>query len=59
MTTSAPEAIMSGPLKNIATDYGEGSSSCGYCESVLETSVSFGMQVNQLTVETYQDLLER
>lgn len=38
---------------------GDYSSSCGYCGSSDDTSVSFGMTATRLTVQDYQDLLDR
>jgi len=44
---------------SLIQDYGEGHSSCGYCSQAEETSSSYGMQAEFLTVETYQKLLDR
>jgi hypothetical protein len=44
---------------SLVTDYGEHGSSCGYCRSTAPTSVSHGMMVDTLTVDCYQELLDR
>ncbi len=44
---------------SIVGDVGETSSKCGYCGRNDESSVTYGMYAECLTVETYQDLLDR
>jgi hypothetical protein len=43
---------------SLVKDYGVSHSSCGYCGSE-SGSVSHGMLAEFLTVETYQELLDR
>lgn len=43
----------------LVQDYGVNSSSCGYCGKPSDTSVSHGMAVNSMSVEAYQELLDR
>ncbi|KAM7270745.1 hypothetical protein ACFE04_029959 [Oxalis oulophora] len=40
-------------------DCGRNKSSCGYCKSPGRTSLSHGLIANSLTVDDYQDLLDR
>lgn len=47
---------------SLVRDYGEYASSCGYCgsrSSGEETSWSHGMMAEVLSVEAYQDLIDR
>jgi len=53
------EAAPARATLSLVQDYGEGESSCGYCASNDQTSCSYGMQAEFLTVETYQELLDR
>ena len=47
------------PTMSLVIDYGDGQSHCGYCAGHEDTSCSYGMQSEFMTVETYQDLLDR
>ncbi|KAL8102821.1 hypothetical protein AgCh_027371 [Apium graveolens] len=40
-------------------EVGRRRSSCGYCKSSAHTSISYGLWANSLTVDDYQDLLDR
>ncbi|KAI3419464.1 Arginyl-tRNA--protein transferase [Psidium guajava] len=45
--------------ETVVEDYGRLRSSCGYCRSPNWSSVSHGLQAQSLTVDDYQDLLDR
>ncbi|PSC67384.1 arginyl-tRNA-transferase 1-like isoform A [Micractinium conductrix] len=55
---AAPPALPPGGL-SLVTDYGEHGGSCGYCGSKRHTSWSHGMMADTLSVEAYQDLIDR
>ncbi|WOH11287.1 hypothetical protein DCAR_0830768 [Daucus carota subsp. sativus] len=40
-------------------EVGRRRSSCGYCKSSVRTSITYGLWANSLTVDDYQDLLDR
>lgn len=44
---------------SVVTDCGEHGSSCGYCGSGPPASASHGMMADSLSVECYQELLDR
>lgn len=44
---------------SLISDYGENGSSCGYCGSKRDSSVSHGMMAESLSVEAYQALIDR
>lgn len=52
-TRSSPTAI------SLIRDCGQGRSPCGYCGSSEDTSCSYGMHADVLTVDAYQALLDR
>ncbi|XP_048139882.1 arginyl-tRNA--protein transferase 2 isoform X2 [Rhodamnia argentea] len=45
--------------ETVVVDYGRRRSSCGYCRSPIGSSVSHGLWAQSLTVDDYQDLLDR
>ncbi|GAB4831936.1 hypothetical protein Ancab_005951 [Ancistrocladus abbreviatus] len=45
--------------ESVVVDVGRRRSSCGYCKSGRRTSVSHGLWAHSLTVNDYQDLLDR
>ncbi|GMN33181.1 hypothetical protein TIFTF001_048248 [Ficus carica] len=45
--------------ESLVVDYGRNRSSCGYCKSPGYTSISHGLLAHSLTVNDYQDLLDR
>ncbi|KAL4420000.1 hypothetical protein ABPG75_007098 [Micractinium tetrahymenae] len=53
-----PCALPPGGL-SLISDYGEHGSSCCYCGSKRHTSVSHGMMAESLSVEAYQELIDR
>lgn len=44
---------------NFVQFFGENESTCGYCHSQEETSVSTGLHCHSLKVEQYQQLVDR
>lgn len=44
---------------SLIADVGETSSHCGYCERKDESSVTYGMHAEVMSVDTYQELLDR
>ena len=51
---------MAAPRRRSVVQFmGEDSSKCGYCRSGQESSVSSGMWCHSLTVEDYQELVDR
>ncbi|CAJ1860982.1 unnamed protein product [Sphenostylis stenocarpa] len=47
------------PKESVVVDCGRRRTSCGYCRSSRHNSISHGMWAHSLTVEDYQDLLDR
>ncbi|ESW35524.1 hypothetical protein PHAVU_001G241900 [Phaseolus vulgaris] len=47
------------PKESVIVDCGRRRTSCGYCRSSRHNSISHGMWAHSLTVEDYQDLLDR
>ncbi|OVA02675.1 Arginine-tRNA-protein transferase [Macleaya cordata] len=45
--------------ESVVVDVGRRRSSCGYCRSVGRTSVAHGLWAHSITVDDYQDLLDR
>ncbi|XP_061975665.1 arginyl-tRNA--protein transferase 2-like [Populus nigra] len=45
--------------ETVVSDCGRRKSSCGYCKSTSRTSVSHGLWAHSITVDDYQDLLDR
>ncbi|XVE99739.1 hypothetical protein REPUB_Repub03eG0226900 [Reevesia pubescens] len=45
--------------ESVVVDCGRHRSSCGYCNSSGRTSISHGLWANNITVNDYQDLLDR
>ncbi|KAJ9160314.1 hypothetical protein P3X46_025727 [Hevea brasiliensis] len=45
--------------ETVVVDCGRRRSSCGYCKSVGRTSISHGLWARSITVDDYQDLLDR
>ncbi|KAF2296257.1 hypothetical protein GH714_037117 [Hevea brasiliensis] len=43
----------------VVVDWGRCRSSCGYCKSAGRTSISHGLWARSITVDDYQDLLDR
>lgn len=56
--TPAQQAAPALPL-SVINDCGEHGSSCGYCGSKRDTSVSHGMMAESLSCEAYQRLIDR
>ncbi|KAI3799973.1 hypothetical protein L1987_35279 [Smallanthus sonchifolius] len=52
--SEASSSIDNGKGKSVVIDYGRRRSSCGYCKSGSNTSVSHGSWANSLTVHDYQ-----
>ncbi|XP_031484875.1 arginyl-tRNA--protein transferase 2 isoform X2 [Nymphaea colorata] len=48
-----------GAGESVITDYGLYRSSCGYCRSGGRTSLSHGLGADRITVDDYQELLDR
>jgi hypothetical protein len=46
-------------MLSLIRDCGEIASTCGYCKAEEEGSHAHGMQVEIMSVETYQELLDR
>ncbi|KAJ7528014.1 hypothetical protein O6H91_16G080200 [Diphasiastrum complanatum] len=46
-------------LRSVISDDGENTSKCGYCKSSSPTSIAHGLWAYSLTVDDYQDLLDR
>ncbi|GMH04207.1 hypothetical protein Nepgr_006046 [Nepenthes gracilis] len=55
------EASSSGSSRgeSVVVDVGRRRSSCGYCKSGRLSSISHGLRAHSLTVDDYQDLLDR
>lgn len=51
--------IMGESVPNVVAVMGESTTHCGYCGSTEETSVSYGMHAEYLTVYAYQNLIDR
>ncbi|XP_014495816.1 arginyl-tRNA--protein transferase 1 [Vigna radiata var. radiata] len=47
------------PKESVVEDCGRRRTSCGYCRSSRHNSISHGMWAHSLTVDDYQDLLDR
>ncbi|KAK7311247.1 hypothetical protein RJT34_09263 [Clitoria ternatea] len=47
------------PRESVVVDCGRRRTSCGYCRSPRQNSISHGMWAHSLTVDDYQDLLDR
>ncbi|KAL2333349.1 hypothetical protein Fmac_014562 [Flemingia macrophylla] len=47
------------PKESVVVDYGRRRTPCGYCRSSRRNSISHGMWADSLTVDDYQDLLDR
>nr|KYP75856.1 Arginyl-tRNA--protein transferase 1 [Cajanus cajan] len=47
------------PMESVVVECGRRRASCGYCRSSLHNSISHGMWAHSLTVDDYQDLLDR
>ncbi|KAG5237469.1 arginyl-tRNA--protein transferase [Salix suchowensis] len=45
--------------ETVVSDCGRRKSSCGYCKSTASTSVSHGLWAHSITVDDYQELLDR
>ncbi|KAM1020227.1 hypothetical protein ACFX13_042228 [Malus domestica] len=45
--------------ESVVVDYGKNKSSCGYCKSGARTSISHGLWAHSITINDYQDLLDR
>ncbi|GLT67667.1 hypothetical protein SLA2020_399590 [Shorea laevis] len=45
--------------QSVVVDCGRQKSSCGYCKSGARTSISHGLWAESITVDDYQDLLDR
>ncbi|GKV28312.1 hypothetical protein SLEP1_g37382 [Rubroshorea leprosula] len=45
--------------RSVVVDYGRYESSCGYCKSGAGTRISHGLWAQSITVDDYQDLLDR
>ncbi|KAJ7959660.1 Arginyl-tRNA--protein transferase [Quillaja saponaria] len=45
--------------ESVVEDFGKRRSSCGYCRSPGRTSISHGLWPHSITVDDYQDLLDR
>ncbi|KAJ8764118.1 hypothetical protein K2173_005024 [Erythroxylum novogranatense] len=45
--------------ETVVVDWGRRRSSCGYCQSAGRTSISHGLWADSVTVDDYQDLLDR
>ncbi|XXG39593.1 hypothetical protein AAC387_Pa01g0519 [Persea americana] len=45
--------------ESVVLDHGRRRSSCGYCKSKAPTSITHGLSASSLTVDDYQDLLDR
>ncbi|XP_009344730.2 LOW QUALITY PROTEIN: arginyl-tRNA--protein transferase 2 [Pyrus x bretschneideri] len=45
--------------ESVVVDYGENKSSCGYCKSPARTSIAHGLWAHSITIDDYQDLLDR
>lgn len=45
--------------ESVVMDFGRGKSTCGYCRSSGRTSISHGLGAHSITVDDYQDLLDR
>jgi len=58
-TTAMPLSSSPAPALSLVVDVGEYSSTCGYCNSTTDKSTSYGMEAQILSVETYQELLDR
>jgi arginine-tRNA-protein transferase len=52
-------AVAARPELSVVTDYGENGSSCGYCGKKAASSLSHGMMAESLSVECYQELVDR
>ncbi|CAN6472287.1 unnamed protein product [Victoria cruziana] len=48
-----------GTWESVITDYGSRRSSCGYCRSGGRTSLAHGLWTDSITVDDYQELLDR
>lgn len=48
-----------GSLPTVVAVMGESTTHCGYCGSTEETSVSYGMHAEYLSVYAYQKLIDR
>ncbi|KAJ4978140.1 hypothetical protein NE237_008920 [Protea cynaroides] len=57
--TSSSGSRSSSRGESIVVDVGKCKSSCGYCKSGGRTSVSNGLWAHSITVDNYQDLLDR
>ncbi|PRQ59421.1 putative arginyltransferase [Rosa chinensis] len=45
--------------ETVVVDYGKNRSTCGYCKSKARTSISHGLWAQSVTINDYQDLLDR
>ncbi|XP_004307634.1 PREDICTED: arginyl-tRNA--protein transferase 2 isoform X1 [Fragaria vesca subsp. vesca] len=45
--------------ESVVVDYGKNKSTCGYCRSKARTSISHGLWAHSVTINDYQDLLDR
>ncbi|XP_050385481.1 arginyl-tRNA--protein transferase 1 isoform X2 [Argentina anserina] len=45
--------------ESVVVDYGKNKSTCGYCKSKARTSISHGLWAHSITINDYQDLLDR
>ncbi|PQQ13973.1 arginyl-tRNA--protein transferase 2 isoform X2 [Prunus yedoensis var. nudiflora] len=45
--------------ESVVVDYGKNKSSCGYCKSSARSSISHGLGTQSITINDYQDLLDR
>ncbi|KAI3799972.1 hypothetical protein L1987_35278 [Smallanthus sonchifolius] len=57
--SSSSSTIDNGKGESVVVDVGRRRSSCGYCKSGSNTSITHGLWVHSLTVHDYQALLDR
>ena len=53
------KSVPDGHVPSVVFVMGESSSHCGYCGRTEESSVSYGMHAERMSVYTYQQLIDR